>query len=469
MILLGMGLPLCLFAQHQMTNFGNLTFHAGAEVTLYGDFRNNGSFSDTSVVVNFQGTNTQIISGTSVPHFNNCKMDNANGVSLQQAITVKNNIHLVNGSLTLNNQSLSVLNGNINGITRLSGTVISEQPDNSGRIIWSIGNNTGIHTYPFAAITGEYIPFVMDLVSGDMGNVTIATYHTGANNLPYPSYPDVVTHVNNALGADNSANTVDRFWQIDKDGPSGIANVTYTATSTEVGGIANLFAYRWNTPTQGWELPPCVQTSTTSSVQVDSLSTFSPWTLAGNGMALPVELLSFTASLNSKRQVDLDWVTTSEINNDFFTVERSIDGIHFEKIGETDGAGNSNVQLLYHTIDPDPYSGLSYYRLMQTDFDAQQKYSQVQTIYIGNDTEVTLTLFPNPSNGNFTVSVTGLNNEYVIIKIIDVTGKIYFVKTMFAESNLIYQVDEVEKLAPGLYHLELIAGDKSYYSKFVVN
>src|SRR5688572_21563611 len=128
-----------VFAQHTMTNWGSLNFHMNAEITLFGNFNNEGSFFDTSGFVNFQGGATQTISGTIVPIFNNCTLNNVSGVELAQSITVKNTIHLMSGSLVLNSNTLLVLNSDPIGITRVSGNIVSEQTDNSGKVTWCIG------------------------------------------------------------------------------------------------------------------------------------------------------------------------------------------------------------------------------------------------------------------------------------------------------------------------------------------
>jgi hypothetical protein len=72
--------------------------------------------------------------------------------------------------------------------------------------------------------------------------------------------------------------------------------------------------------------------------------------------------------------VVLEWATGSEINNDFFTIERSLDVEHAEIIGYLDGAGNSTQTLWYSFVDQNPLPGISYYRLKQTDFDGKFEY-----------------------------------------------------------------------------------------------
>ena len=91
------------------------------------------------------------------------------------------------------------------------------------------------------------------------------------------------------------------------------------------------------------------------------------------GITLPIELLSFTPEIKPDR-VELNWTTGSEINNDYFTIERSRDLYGWGVMGFVEGAGNSSVPLSYSFSDMRPLDGLGYYRLKQTDFDGQFKY-----------------------------------------------------------------------------------------------
>lgn len=99
---------------------------------------------------------------------------------------------------------------------------------------------------------------------------------------------------------------------------------------------------------------------------------------------LPIGLIDFSASLNEET-VQLDWQTTSEINNDYFTVERSIDGIEWEVVNLTNGAGNSSSILTYQSLDYNPYPRITYYRLKQTDFDGAFSYSGIQAVNMLNN------------------------------------------------------------------------------------
>lgn len=103
------------------------------------------------------------------------------------------------------------------------------------------------------------------------------------------------------------------------------------------------------------------------------------------GIALPIELISFEAKMNNNKQVDIFWATASELNNDFFTIERSADGVNWEIVTTAAGAGNSIYRIDYAAYDSRPLSGISYYRLKQTDFDGAFEYSNIVSVFYGNE------------------------------------------------------------------------------------
>jgi hypothetical protein len=91
------------------------------------------------------------------------------------------------------------------------------------------------------------------------------------------------------------------------------------------------------------------------------------------GSALPIELLSFDAELMDNQYVNIVWSTASQIINDYFTVETSIDGYEWEEFTKVPGCGNCNTQMDYRVVDEKPHIGVSYYRLKQTDYDGNSE------------------------------------------------------------------------------------------------
>ncbi len=136
---------------------------------------------------------------------------------------------------------------------------------------------------------------------------------------------------------------------------------------------------------------------------------------------LPVEWLDFTAKYFSG-QVLLNWTTAEEMNNDYFTVERSSDGLIFTPILEVDGAGNSTAIKQYESADPQPLNGVSYYRLKQTDYDGKFKYSRIQTVK-SNFEIADVQVIPNPVEEIGIVSFDVKNGGNYIVEVMDIAGR----------------------------------------------
>ena len=112
---------------------------------------------------------------------------------------------------------------------------------------------------------------------------------------------------------------------------------------------------------------------------------------------MPIELVDFTVEREGEVAL-IKWETATEINNDYFTLERSKDGVAYEVIAVIQGAGNSSNEIEYRFIDEFPLTGISYYRLKQTDYNGNYTYSDKKSIYLESETE--MLIYPNPSNGN---------------------------------------------------------------------
>lgn len=125
---------------------------------------------------------------------------------------------------------------------------------------------------------------------------------------------------------------------------------------------------------------------------------------------LPVELLAFNAILN-EGQVKLDWQTATEINNDYFVIERSNDGRSWKKFDTVAGMGNSDVIQSYSAIDEQPYTGLSYYRLKQVDYDGSFTYSPLVSIKNDASNKEQVLAYPNPTSQQITIEGTNLQTK----------------------------------------------------------
>lgn len=112
---------------------------------------------------------------------------------------------------------------------------------------------------------------------------------------------------------------------------------------------------------------------------------------------LPIELLEFVGTCDDNG-IRLNWATASETNNDYFTVERSYDGVNFSVLGKIKGAGNSKQTLHYTFNDKNVKEDIYYYRLKQTDFNGEFKYSKLIAVTCNAEFPQDIMVYPNPTN-----------------------------------------------------------------------
>lgn len=176
---------------------------------------------------------------------------------------------------------------------------------------------------------------------------------------------------------------------------------------------------------------------------------------------LPVELISFEAYINNN-SVIINWTTASEVNNHYFEVLRSTDGVNFDLVKTVQGMGNSNVLLDYSIEDLYAGSGIIYYQLKQVDFDGTTTLSKI--IYVNKEKSINISIYPNPVslNDNFTIN-TGIELEKQIL-IMDVSGKII---QSFYDNSSIIQVNTSD-FSPGIYFIRIINIDQNSITKKIV-
>jgi hypothetical protein len=164
---------------------------------------------------------------------------------------------------------------------------------------------------------------------------------------------------------------------------------------------------------------------------------------------LPVKLIDFTA-LNGDEGNVITWTTAAEINNDYFTLERSFDGVTFTPIHYIKGAGNSSTILSYDYIDRDNKTGIVYYRLKQNDYDGAFTYSKIVAIENQKTAAKSFVIYPNPSDGSKVSFVFTDPKNILLLEIYDALGQIVFSGAL--NSSVI---EFTEPLATGIYFIRI--------------
>lgn len=192
------------------------------------------------------------------------------------------------------------------------------------------------------------------------------------------------------------------------------------------------------------------------------------------GGPLPVQLSRFDVKPNPEENiVELFWITSSEINNDYFTIEKTKDLNHYEEVVTTEGQGTTNEATEYKETDYNPYSGVSYYRLSQTDFDGKRTFFDLEKVLIDMDKglEMDVQLYPNPNNGqNMFMKVPKAAGEELRVLVNDFLGKEVLVDFSVYDQaeHYLVAIEMSEKLQPGTYLIHVQLEDRKLSHKLIV-
>lgn len=169
---------------------------------------------------------------------------------------------------------------------------------------------------------------------------------------------------------------------------------------------------------------------------------------------LPIDLVSFTVRPENNRTVLINWETSTEINNDYFTVERSKDGVIWKELGRMDGAGNVSSRETYSMRDFSPLFGISYYRLKQTDFNGSIRFFNRKRVILSFNADAQVNLYPNPTEGYLTIVAP--ENELEVLRLYNTLGlevqvKVQEVRSMNQQMELMLNLSSIRA---GIYFLK---------------
>lgn len=307
-------------------------------------------------------------------------------------------------------------------------------------------------------------------LNGFSGQDTISVHRF--NGLPRDSVPTGI------------ATVYAKYWIVYKYGNNTYANVdasfnlgSGSLLSSVAASDLSLFN-RANTSNVSWSLlsnPASFADFSTQSVTFNTTSSTifdKQWSIGGNNNPLPVKLMSFVGNKLDNTAL-LNWVTASELNNDYFIVLQSTDGLNYKTVGKLKGAGNSNIKQSYnfqHNITDIIQAGnkVVYYKLIQVDFDGKRNELPIVSIALDNN-QTDLEVMPNPFSNEIQVLTISGKEEMALITIVDVNGKEvmkYNVKNDIGANRHVLTTDA---LATGLYFVKVKTGDNVTVKKVVKN
>ena len=193
-----------------------------------------------------------------------------------------------------------------------------------------------------------------------------------------------------------------------------------------------------------------------------------PGNIINNNNPQPIELVFFKISIEGNR-IRSSWQTLTELNNDYFTVERSGDGLEFEAIGRIQGSGSTKEARNYSFTDEWPLAGRSYYRLRQTDFDGT---TEIFPAVMVNRSQAAsgVMLSPNPVGEDAPrLVLTGLSErEALRLTVSDLNGRVIWLGSLEPQpGGLIDQsIEQIATLQPGVYLLSATQSGRQFAQKF---
>ncbi len=173
---------------------------------------------------------------------------------------------------------------------------------------------------------------------------------------------------------------------------------------------------------------------------------------------LPIELIAFNAQANGPGSVHLLWSTASERNNALFEVERSVDLDDWTVVAEQPGAINSSSVLHYSAVDASAPEGLVYYRLRQTDLDGATEVSDAVAVVVEGVSDLGANVFPNPTAGPITVTLTGAITGSPRLELFDASGR-SVPRSVEPITERTYRLD-LSDLPPGMHVLRVWQGGR---------
>lgn len=346
------------------------------------------------------------------------------------------------------------------GITRTGGGIINQDNKEGNYIDWIVKNgSTNNYTIPWTT-SSQYIPFIYQITSSGTndGRMLFSTWQTQSDNttpiaVGATGWPTGVTNVN-----PDPLYAADRFWWIIYSGystkPQGSLTFSYVDpteiqapnTITETDLQAQYWNAQWIGPPTGTDNPGSNYVDGVSSQSFDA-----PWVLVSKQSPLPVELLTFDGICDNG-YIHLSWSTASETNNNYFTVQKSVDSYVWSDVTVINGNGNSNEILYYSYIDVYEFDQ-KYYRLKQNDYDGNYSYSGVLYIEGCDDSLPNVIMYPNPIIGEFIIDIRNVDCFDADIVFYNDVGQLIYQKKLMDLNTIKKHFIDLSLLSKGFYYV----------------
>jgi hypothetical protein len=437
----------------------NSTFAAGASLShnVAGNWVNNGTFTQGTSTVIFNGTGASTIGGTGANSFYNLTMNKGTATAVTTLATglntVTNQLNLTSGILDIAAYDLDM-----GSLTVSGGTTSSSYVKTSSTGV--LKRNVGASDVLFPVGNSAYNPATIN--------------NSGTSDKFSVRVIDNVTNNGTGVGTLTSKAVVNRTWMVDEAVVGG-SNASFRLNWNSDEGIngfnqATAFMAHYESASSMWD--NIGGTVSNGYVTTTGITSFSPFTVSSDGSfaPLPIELISFQSNCANNNTVDITWSTASEHNTNYFRLDKSRDGTQWDVVNTIGAAGNSNNVIDYALTDFFPTPGINYYRLTQYDNDgAFETFDAQAAVCKDNQFGNTISTYPNPSSSDFNIDLQTdeLEGEATLL-ITDAKGAIVHsqdIKIIKGNNNFVIQKFNSE---PGMYYITVKAGTSSVTTKHSV-
>ncbi len=462
-----------------LTIFGTLNVATNSnDIFIGGDWLAAGGFLQGTQTVTFDGSAGQTISSfTGNETYYNLAINNSgNVVSINTPLIVENKTTFSSaGYINLNGNDFTIENWDDDDVDGIAGTTDR---------FFIVDNSSYVKTTGVDA--GETVTLPMGLATGSANYARADIAHnSGVVTTIDVNLCDYLSDMGGCSGGTEiTEDVVDYYWDIVSS--STDADVTlYWDQSKELTGFDRTMSRMSRYDAGGpWEyIDGATGAATVYSGTVWSFTGttdhFTGHAIGNDGGPLPIELLSFTAQ-KSGDDVQVDWITAAEISNERFKVQRSQDGAVYENVVDVlskASNGTSTSVLRYDAIDENPFSGTSYYRLVQIDLDGTESvYGPIAVDMTkgASSADRGIRVFPNPNNGrNFTLMNTGTFNssEDLEFMITDVEGRKVFTSIIKTDANgdFVTYINPADVLPAGVYVIRVANETNVFSTRLIVD
>lgn len=434
-------------------------------INLAGNWTDYGTagFTEGTSTVNLNGSSLQTIATPGGEDFYNLTSSNSGtGTFLSNDINIANRLRMTSGNIDLNGNTVTLGNStaNIGILTYTSGSLINAGYFTRWFNTSTIGDGNVAGLFPMGVVT-DVRPFnIAAPTTGPATGGTITVSHTYINDWRYIFVTDVDATV---LLTEN-----DSYWTVTTGNGLTGGNYDLRGAGTGFGIINSINDLRLilqssvvGNPAANGGTVTDPQVNRTNVSLTDLNNSFFIATKDAADV-LPINLISFTANVINNK-VALNWQTAKEINADYFSVQRSKDGINWEDIQKiTANDAGSTGTTSYSINDENPYQGTSYYRLIEVDLNEKQTYSEIRLINFEKAFSA-ISIYPNPATDNIKISLPETGNY--LIRLININGQLINGYAIANSDNIMLNVSS---FPTGVYFIYILHGQTSEIRKITI-